>query len=578
MTADASPAGTSHPRRLAKSLGMAALLVGVAVALADSSIVVLALPDLLKQFDTSIESVSWVVTAYNVALACVAFVVARTALRSLDAARLAQVGGLFFFAASLACALSSGVWELVAFRSVQGAGAALFVVGALPLVRAAASTPARGTALWAGAGIFGAALGPAAGGLLTDVFSWRAIFYAQAPIAAVGLVASLRLRAVKPEAVPAALRSRRARWAEGLALALASAALVGLLFLAVLLLIDVWRLSPLAAAGVVSVIPLATLLAQPFASSRGFGLTAAGAILLAGGLAGMAFLPARNLGWVVAALAIAGAGLGLLLPTLTHRVLGAHDSPVLSGAESIWIRHAGLVAGLLIITPLLTSDLSAAGTSAKLRGISAVLDAPVPASTKLRLAIDLAPVLSRPAREGLPDVTKTLAAKHESSLTTIGHVLDRIVVATVTRAFRRSFLVAGLFALLAFVPLAVLDRSGIPSRRRFQAPAVAILVVAALVGAELARGGASFGTKPELLAPCAPRSTPATGGAGGQVQQAILSGLDRISCRLGVRREQLVANLASAGSRSGIAAEVALLAPLIGGVPDWLKELLGIGK
>jgi hypothetical protein len=45
-----------------------------------------------------------------------------------------------------------------------------------------------------------------------------------------------------------------------------------------------------------------------------------------------------------------------------------------------------------------------------------------------------------------------------------------------------------------------------------------------------------------------------------------------------VRREQLVANLASAGSRSGIAAEVALLAPLIGGVPDWLKELLGIGK
>jgi hypothetical protein len=128
------------------------------------------------------------------------------------------------------------------------------------------------------------------------------------------------------------------------------------------------------------------------------------------------------------------------------------------------------------------------------------------------------------------------------------------------------------------VPLALLGRSGIPSRRRFQAPAVAILVVAALVGAELARGGASFGTTPELLAPCAPRSTPATGGAGGQVQQAILSGLDRISCRLGVRREQLVANLASAGSRSGIAAEVALLAPLIGGVPDWLKELLGIGK
>jgi MFS family permease len=42
--------------------------------------------------------------------------------------------------------------------------------------------------------VFGAALGPALGGVLTDAFSWRAIFLAQAPIAAVALVAAVGVR------------------------------------------------------------------------------------------------------------------------------------------------------------------------------------------------------------------------------------------------------------------------------------------------------------------------------------------------------------------------------------------------
>src|SRR5262249_1371256 len=352
------------------SFRLAALVGAVAIAFADSAIVVLALPDLLAQYDVSINGVAWVVTAYNIALAVAALALVFVA-RRFDPARLALAGRIVFSLAALVCATAPDAWVLIAFRAVQGVAAAGLLVGALPVMTALA--PGRGAALWAGAGVFGAALGPALGGALTEVFSWRAIFYAQAPVAAFGAVAlvGMRGRAARP--------GREARPRLGaVALALVSAALVGLLFLAVVQLVDVWRLSPLGAGAVVSVIPLATLLVAPVAGRADPSAVAAGAVLLAARLAGMAFLPARGLEWVIASLVVAGVGFGLVMPRLTRTT---------TGANAVWIRHAGLVVGLLVITPVLTADLVAAGDKAKLRGISVALDAPAPAETKLRLAV-----------------------------------------------------------------------------------------------------------------------------------------------------------------------------------------------
>jgi MFS family permease len=519
------------------------LLALVAVAFADSSIVVLALPSLLKQFDVSITGVAWAVTAYNLALALVALAFARRRSRSSDPARAVAAGGLVFLASSVGCGLASSVWLLVALRVVQGAGAAVLLVGALPLIRALASSPQKGTALWAGAGVFGAALGPALGGVLTEVFSWRAIFFAQAPVAALGVVAALGLGG--RIAVPVALERSGVRpRAASLALALASAALVGLLFLAVVELIDVWRLSPLAAAAVVSVIPVATLLAQPLAGRLGGAATTAGAMLLAGGLAGMGLLPARSVVWVVASLAIAGVGLGLLLPTLTHRVLSEAGRAADGAAHAVWIRHAGLVAGILLLAPLLASDLASAGESAKLRGISVILDAPVSIETKARLAFGLAPVLSRPTQKQLPDFTTALRPQHDSTLTRMGQRLDQVVEATITRGFRRSYLLAALLGLLALVPSALLRRSDV-SRWMPRAALVAVALAAALPGAELARGAQAFGARPRLQPPCATGSTAQPSGVDAQVQQLALDGLDLIACRFHENREQLLLGVAA---------------------------------
>src|SRR5205814_3905869 len=98
-----------------RGAALAALVAAVAVAFADSAIVVLALPDLLKQYDVSINAVAWVVTAYNVALAGGALALARLG-RRFDQGILAFHGGIAFTVASLVCAVAPDVWVLIAFR------------------------------------------------------------------------------------------------------------------------------------------------------------------------------------------------------------------------------------------------------------------------------------------------------------------------------------------------------------------------------------------------------------------------------------------------------------------------------
>src|SRR5690349_8652726 len=154
----------------------------VAVAFADSSIVVLALPQLYSRFETSITGVSWIITSYNAAVAVTALVLVLFVHR-FRARLVFCVGAGLFLAATIACASAQALGFLIAARCVQGAGAGLLLAGALSLL--AVNT-------WTLAGTFGAALGPALGGILTQLFDWRAIFIAQAPVAALALVAALR--------------------------------------------------------------------------------------------------------------------------------------------------------------------------------------------------------------------------------------------------------------------------------------------------------------------------------------------------------------------------------------------------
>jgi predicted MFS family arabinose efflux permease len=432
-----------------------ATLVGaaVAVAFADSSIVVLALPELYVGFHTSIEGVAWVITAYNVAVAVAALALILFVHR-LRAGVVLAAGLVVFLAASTACALAGSLWFLIAARSVQGVGAALLLAGSLPVLAALTGSAARGATVWTLGGTFGAALGPALGGVLTQAFDWRAIFAFQAPVAALGLLGSVRSHADPLVAEGYAPRLNRALPANA-CLGLIFGALVGVLFLSVLLVITVWGYSPLGGAAIVSVLPVATLAARAL-ERRLSGTTAVrgGAALLVGGLVGLALLPSTSVAFVVWALTLCGVGLGLAVPVLTSATLDLRAGLTRSGTLTIGIRHLGLVLALAAVAPLLASSLPAAGDRALLRATAVMLDAPVGLSKKIPVAIDLRGAFDEARDRQRPDLRKPFDAHGARTDPKLAATRNRVIEAievTITRAFRPAFLLSAAFAALALV-------------------------------------------------------------------------------------------------------------------------------
>jgi predicted MFS family arabinose efflux permease len=95
------------------------MLVGaVALAAADSAIVVLAVPRLLREFGRSIPSTAWVVTGYNLAAAITALLVLVVAGR-LRTRLLLTAGLLVFAAAGVGCALAASHSKLANYRVVH---------------------------------------------------------------------------------------------------------------------------------------------------------------------------------------------------------------------------------------------------------------------------------------------------------------------------------------------------------------------------------------------------------------------------------------------------------------------------
>jgi hypothetical protein len=425
----------------------------VAIAFADSSIVVLALPELYGHFHTTIEGVSWVVTAYNLAVAVTAllllFVVHRVSTRTLLA-----VGLSVFLAASIACAAAWSEGFLIAARSVQGVGAALLLAGSLTVL---------GAKRWTAAGTFGLALGPALGGVLTQAFDWRAIFVAQAPFAAVALVGVLRAQvgsSVEEGWRPSLSRTLPANACLGLLFG----ALVGALFLAVLLVISVWDYSPIAGAGIVSALPLATLAVRPLRLSRLIAVCG-GSALLAAGLVGLALLPSASVPLAVWALVLCGCGLGLAVPVLSDAALHRGAGLTRSGTLTVGARHVGFVLALALIAPLLASRVPAAGDRALLRGTAVLLDAPIGLDKKVPVALDLRKAFDRAQAGETPDLKQPFnahGAAHDSALAAVRDRLAGAIAATITRASRPAFFLCAGFAALALLVAAAFRRQVVP--------------------------------------------------------------------------------------------------------------------
>jgi predicted MFS family arabinose efflux permease len=457
----------------ARTAAVVVVSLAVAVVLGDSGVVTLALPEILREFGASVWGVAWVLIAFNLVLALVAVPAARLSGHG-DPAMATAGGVIGFAAATTVCAVASSLGVLIAARAAQAAAGALVIVGTLELLvhttGADHTTGAERTGVrrWAAAGVAGAALGPVVGGLLTSAFSWRAIFVAQIPVVLLALPVAIALRGRIVRRRPTLDTSPdRPHVLANLALALLSAALTAALFLLVLLLVDGWSHSPAVAAVAVTAMPVAALASGPVfrpvrAGTRSEAV--AGSVLIAGGLTGLALLPSAEVAWTLAPQVLIGLGLGLSVDSLTAAALRDRIPRALHGGWTIAARHAGVVVGLAILTPIFTADLNHAQTPAEEAIARLVLDAPLPASTKLDLAEQLGRRLA--AQSGrVPDLrpafkTLRVPATQAPAAAALQRGLQDQLTRAATRAFRTSFLVAAGLALLALIPsVALRDRS-----------------------------------------------------------------------------------------------------------------------
>lgn len=444
-----------------------ALAGAVGLILADSSIVVLALPEIFREFDTTISGVAWVLIVFNLVLALLAVPGARLA-RRYGPGRSAAVGLAVFAGGSLVCGLSTGLGPLLTGRGVQAAGGAVAVTAALELLGTTLGSDRKAVATWVGAGAVGAAIGPGLGGLLTELVSWQSIFLIQVPIA---IIAGVPLREIiieetrewKIPQIPKAV-SDRPHLPANIALGLVSAAIAATLFLIVLLLIEGWLLSPIEAAAVVTVLPISALFGSRIGTSiESVRLRASsGAILLGGGLAALGLLPKAEIIWVIPPQILAGIGLSLVLSALTEAALSGRSAAAVHGGWTIAARHAGVVIGLLILTPIFTHQLETQRADALDAGTAIVLGAPIDPTDKIELGARIAEVIESqgervpdvgPAFEPLPTDPVERSA-YEDVRSGLEDQLDRAA----THAFSSSFLLSALFALLALIPIGMTRR------------------------------------------------------------------------------------------------------------------------
>ena len=159
----------------------------------DALVVTTALSTIRADLGASIETLEWIVNAYNLTFAVLLLTGAALGDR-FGRRRIFAAGLALFVVASAACALSASAGALIAARAAQGIGAALVMPLAMALLGAAFPREQRGKALGILSGITGIALiaGPVAGGAIATGFDWRWIFWINLPI---GLVILPLIRA-----------------------------------------------------------------------------------------------------------------------------------------------------------------------------------------------------------------------------------------------------------------------------------------------------------------------------------------------------------------------------------------------
>jgi EmrB/QacA subfamily drug resistance transporter len=173
---------------------LGAVALGLFMIMLDNTVVNVALPSIQRDLGIGLSELQWIVTGY--ALSFAALLLTGGKLADLLGRRLIFVVGLGIFTlSSLFCGLAETGDALIAWRIVQGVGAALMNPATLSIISATFPPQQRGMAIgiWAGVSALALAIGPLIGGLLTEHIDWSWIFFVNIPVGVLAIGASFLL-------------------------------------------------------------------------------------------------------------------------------------------------------------------------------------------------------------------------------------------------------------------------------------------------------------------------------------------------------------------------------------------------
>ncbi|MFY8111829.1 MAG: DHA2 family efflux MFS transporter permease subunit, partial [Flavobacterium sp.] len=177
----------------------------------DTTIVNVALNNMRGSLGATLTDIAWVITAYAIANV---IIIPMTSWLSQQFGRrnYFAVSIIIFTTSSFLCGNATYIWELVAFRFIQGLGGGALLVTAQTIVTESYPLSKRGMAqaIYGMGVIVGPTLGPPLGGYIVDSFSWPYIFYINIPI---GIIAALlTLSFIKSPKYGVKLKANQVDW------------------------------------------------------------------------------------------------------------------------------------------------------------------------------------------------------------------------------------------------------------------------------------------------------------------------------------------------------------------------------
>jgi EmrB/QacA subfamily drug resistance transporter len=172
-----------------KWIALSVTTIGALMAAIDGTIVILALPDMLVKLHADLIEMIWVIMGYILVSTVFLLTFGRVA-DMFGRVRMYNLGFVVFTVGSALCGFSQNATQLISFRLVQGAGAAMMMVNSVAILTEVFPPHERGRALGLNAitWSFGGVFGPILGGIILTAADWRWIFFINVPIGIFGAV------------------------------------------------------------------------------------------------------------------------------------------------------------------------------------------------------------------------------------------------------------------------------------------------------------------------------------------------------------------------------------------------------